>query len=113
MTDTTIPIYGGRLIVCWSRVEFDAQRDRLLPGAAPLGPSAGKTSRITAPDGSTTYLVGVFDDCWSSLAHELDHVTTWVMQRANINMADSDGEVRAYLMGALCKLCGMDERAAA
>ena len=100
-----VPIYGGELRYHTRREGFlaDAEGTTLK-----LSRSSGSTAVLRDPDGAVTYLVGAFDGRPSTLSHELTHAALFILQRANINPNDSNGETLASLQGELMMLCGAD-----
>lgn len=97
-----IPIYGGEVWVFKTKAgllraqlelgdEEEIQEDTL--GDSWVVPSPYKNESI--------YLVGVYDNDLGTLVHELAHTTLSIIETANFNAHDGNGEPFAYLMNYL------------
>lgn len=104
-----IPVYGGELVLHRDRIAFERDRQARMPGATTLAQAHGRVCELTYPDGGVTYLVGAFEPHQpSALVHELAHVAVMTLGRAGIDARSSNGEPLCYLLGELCRLCGVD-----
>lgn len=103
MKTTAIPIYGGRLIVCRSRAEFDrAYEAEMVRAGVELvdGPtllcSGGMTSHEVVA-GELVIVSGVFDRRGSTRAHEATHCAQAVAGSVGMDPIREE-EAFAYLV---------------
>lgn len=43
------------------------------------------------------FVIGIFDNSKGTLAHEIVHLTQWILKECNIDSTKDDGETMAYL----------------
>ena len=44
------------------------------------------------------FAIGVFDNSKGTLAHELVHISQWILHKSQIDTTESDGETMAHLL---------------
>lgn len=58
----------------------------------------GVTHQFDSDDGHTMFLIGVFTDSVSVLAHECSHAAFRILGRAGVRIETDNNEAHAYLM---------------
>lgn len=103
MKTTAIPIYGGRLIVCRTRAEFDrAYEAEMVRAGMELvdGPTLLSTGGMTSHEivgGELVIVSGVFDRRGGTRCHEATHCAQAVAEAAGMNPL-REQEAFAYLV---------------
>lgn len=99
--ECTVPLYGGRVYRYDDREAYAAAL-AFLNCPEELAPTAGRCHMlINKTTGERTYLVACHDGEASTLAHEVAHLTFFVLARAGIDPRESSGEVFCYLFDDL------------
>ena len=49
-------------------------------------------------DDKDEFVIGIFDSSKGTLAHELVHITQWILHKSHIDTTESDGETMAHLL---------------
>lgn len=101
MASFDVPIYGGRVVLCLEREEYD-RAHRKLEGESYkyLDEVQGVSSKHASP-GRTVYLVGVFKGGAQTLVHELVHTAFSILAHANVPVTKRNDEAYAYLVDHL------------
>ena len=100
-----VPLYGGTYYFADTLEKFNQMFDYLtgVPGASGDDTDClGCAMALENPkDGGALYLIGVFDGGYGVLAHEVGHLTTYVLERAGVPMDVHTTEAFCYLLGYL------------
>lgn len=96
----TIPLYGGTIFFTTSpKVYRAAVRQFDEPDEEDLG--GGRTLWVMPDSGLPIIIVGVFSGRMSTLSHELNHATLFILKHVGIDPHSSDGEPLCYLQAAM------------
>lgn len=99
-----VPIYGGTLYVARSHAEYNAALAYMRVARQDDLPAAGcaQTFQRAADDGTTVYMLGLFDGAPGTLAHEVCHTAFNIFERVGANPEDGRcNEAFCYLVGWL------------
>lgn len=89
---TEIPIYGGT-------IEFHTNYDTYKSiYESKFGHDPGELMGIAYSDDGVNFLIGVFDGSPQTLVHEMVHTAVKILDRCEIELADSNSEPLAYLV---------------
>lgn len=100
-----VPLYGGEVHLILSRKQMQAAGKAYDVQISDVG-LAGQFARIERNGGRQRhYLVGVYEDGLSTLAHELAHVTLQVLDLVGISAHAGNGEPFCYLFQHLFDQC--------
>ncbi|WP_105133483.1 hypothetical protein [Burkholderia sp. BE12] len=95
-----IPLYGGEVVLCRTRKEWDAVAAQF--GVSDDGePMLGVMHELLGTEGSRFYMVGVFDGAIATLAHELLHVAVATLGRVGVPINPDTDEALTYLFDHL------------
>jgi hypothetical protein len=96
-----IPIYGGEVLLYKDQREFWKAYEFLGGRQEYESPKSGEAAHLTSDEGMNVYLVGWYNDRFSTLAHEVTHTAIFLFEHVGIDPRDSCGEATAYLVGYL------------
>lgn len=107
-----LPIYGGRVYLYRSVAAYDAAL-AFLRQAPREGHMEGVCRQLVNDsdgDGDVIYVVGWFSDRPSTLVHECAHLAAFALQRAGIDIRDSNAEAYCYLLSDILERLGLDDK---
>lgn len=99
-----VPVFGMEMWFCGDAKTFSACRS-FLTHEPDASTSSGRCTVLSEKKtGATVYLVGVFDGCPSTLAHELAHACFFIMKEVGVEAREGEkNETFCYLLGDLFK----------
>ena len=89
------PVYGVPVVVFFSRKRFEKYMDYICQPESTDGKD-GRCVMVYSPQ-TAVVAVGVFNDSITTLAHELIHAATFILERAGISISDSCAETLCYM----------------
>lgn len=100
---TSVPIYGGTVVLCLSKKEYEqAERYLKVHDESKELPNGGVCQTLVNEHGKRMYLMGVFDGSAATLAHELAHACFFICRDVGIPTHAGDAnEAFCYLLGYL------------
>jgi hypothetical protein len=100
---TAVPIYGGTIVLCKSKSEYEQAESYLkVHDESRELPNGGVCQTLINERGNRMYLVGVFDKSSATLAHELAHACFFICRDVGIPTPAGDAnEAFCYLLGYL------------
>ncbi|MDN7541966.1 hypothetical protein [Burkholderia cenocepacia] len=96
-----IPLYGGEVVLCRTRKEWDAVADKLGVSPDDTAFALGITHALESTDGGRIYMIGVFDGAIPTLAHELLHAAIATLDHVGIPINSDTDEALTYLFDHL------------
>ena len=104
-----IPLYGGAFYFCTDREEYAQVADYLTTHENSIytDDCLGCVTPLDSTDtpGAVLYLVGVFNGAYGTLAHEIGHLTLFILDRAGVPVDAHHSEAFCYLQGHLFEVC--------
>ena len=96
----TVPLYGGTVYLFKTKSKLHKAQDYLGCVRTDLDNCAGQAIMLFKKETSeVVYIIGVFNNNLSTLAHECSHVTLFISEYAGIVPIESSGEPFCYLLG--------------
>lgn len=99
-----VPLYGGRMLLCFTREAYQSALEELDGEPDPqLKEYVGVLTEQSEGKKPVrkVWLLGWFDKNLGTLIHELSHTTFRVLRHAGVGISQTNDEAYAYLMDAL------------
>ena len=101
-----VPIYGGEVWIFKNKSEFLSAQLELGDDEDIQEGGLGDAWVEQSPyRDECIYLVGVYDKNLGTLVHELSHTALNILETANFNAHDGNGEPFCYLLNYLFDMC--------
>jgi len=94
-----VHLYGSHIFAFNNRKHFAKAADYLGTDLPQVGIDGLSVQLEHTENGSSIYLLGVFDGKLSTLVHEVAHIAHFVTARAGFDSGVGNGEPYAYLIG--------------